>query len=258
MMRRSAIAGVAAILLTGCSEEWVGVFRVPQPGAPADIEAQVLEIIRSNPEAILESLQAYQLQQQEQAAESQRQVLAELMLPYVDDPGRDVGDSPVRGAENATLILYEFSDFQCPFCARSKAVINEFMAAHGDQVQLVFKHYPLDQIHPEATPAARAAWAAQQQGQFWEYHDALFENADQLSEAVFVEIATALALDLEQFNRDRDSEAAAEAVLADQALGQGLGIQGTPFFILNGQPISGAQPLPVFETALRLAQESLE
>ncbi len=180
------------------------------------------------------------------------------MLPYVDDPGRDIGDSPVRGAENATLVLYEFSDFQCPFCARSKAVVNEFMAAYGDQVQLVFKHYPLDQIHPEATPAARAAWAAQQQNQFWEYHDALFENTDRLGEALFIEIATALELDLEQFNRDRESEAAAAAVQADQALGEGLGIQGTPFFILNGQPISGAQPLPVFETALRLAQESLE
>jgi len=135
-------------------------------------------------------------------------------------------------------VLLEFSDFQCPFCAQAEPTIKEFMAQYEDKVTLVYKHFPLSQIHPHAQSSAEAAWAAQQQGKFWEYHDALFEQQKQLGENLYIAIAEDLNLDLEQFNRDRHSVEAAAAINSDLELAQKVGIRGTPFFALKGQALT--------------------
>ena len=117
----------------------------------------------------------------------------------------------------------EFGDFQCPFCAEAEPTVKQFIAQHADQVTLVYKHFPLSQIHPQATSAAQAAWAAQQQGRFWEYHDALFDQQKQLGEDLYLAIAEELDLDLEQFNRDRNSSEAKAAIDQDLELAQKIG-----------------------------------
>ena len=99
-------------------------------------------------------------------------------------------------------------------------------------------------------PAAKAAWAAQQQGKFWEYHNALFEQQKQLSEELYGAIAKNLNLNLEKFNSDRNSPAAEAAIEKDIQIAQTLGIDGTPFFILNGETFSGAVELSEMETIL--------
>ena len=124
------------------------------------------------------------------------------------------------------------------------------MDKHGDEVTLVYKHFPLFTIHPQALPAAKASWAAQQQGKFWDYYDALFEQQDNLGEDFYIELAEDLDLDMEQFERDRNSRNADLAIEKDMELAQEIGIQGTPLFIFNGQVFSGAIPLSTLEEAL--------
>ena len=217
-------------------------------GNPVDpkLKEQVLQIIRENPQAILESVQAYQQEQQQSLKAAQQSFLQEMKT----NPKSSIGDSPNTGAASQQIVLLEFSDFQCPFCARAHDTVKQFMAKHQDKVTLAYKHFPLSSIHPQALPAAKAAWAAQQQGKFWEYYDALFEDQKKLSEEFYGSIAQKLNLKLDKFNTDRNSPAAEAAIQKDVQLAQKLGIEGTPFFIMNGKTFSGAIELAEMESIL--------
>ncbi len=232
------------IAFTGCSPaQSAGGDRA---GTDPKLKEQVLQVIRENPQVILESLQAYQQQQQETLKAAQQSFLQQMTT----DPKAAIGDSPSTGAASGQIVLLEFSDFQCPFCARAHETVKQFMAKHQDKVTLAYKHLPLTSIHPQAMPAAKAAWAAQQQGKFWEYYSALFEGQKQLGEELYGSIAQKLNLKLDKFNTDRNSPAAEAAIQKDVQLAQSLGIQGTPFFIMNGQPFSGAIELAEMEKIL--------
>jgi protein-disulfide isomerase len=155
------------------------------------------------------------------------------------------------------VVLFVFADFQCPYCAISAAQMKPFVQARTEEMLFVFKHFPLTQIHPEAEAAALAAWAAGQQGQFWLYHDGLFVHQNRLGEALYLELATAMGLNLEQFNRDRQSPAAIAAITADTALAQELKLQGTPAFIMNDLLIPGGAPIILFEEIFKQVGEAL-
>ena len=231
------------LTLSGCSK----AFQFGNSGnVNPEFEQQVLQVIRDNPEVLLESVQAYQRQQQDNLQSARQSFLDQVK----SNPEAIIGDSPTSGSDSATVVLLEFSDFQCPFCARAHTTIKQFMAKHEDRVTLVYKHLPLSQIHPEALPAAKASWAAQQQGKFWEYQDALFTQQEKLGKDLYSAIAKDLNLDLEQFNRDRNSEAASAAIQKDIELATGLGISGTPFFVMNGETFSGAVELSQMEKIL--------
>jgi protein-disulfide isomerase len=210
------------------------------------LEKQVLEIIRKNPEVILESVQAYQQQQQQAQQKTQQLFIQNLQ----QNPQTVIGRSPTRGAKLGKVVLVEFSDFQCPYCQAASKTVKQFVEKHKDQVTLVYKHLPLTGIHAEALPAAKAAWAAGQQGKFWEYHDALFEQQKQLGEALYPKIAKTLGLDLERFNRDRQGAAVEKAIQQDVQMAEQLGINGTPFFVMNGQVLTGAVDLATLEATL--------
>ncbi|MDB9529805.1 thioredoxin domain-containing protein [Oscillatoria sp. CS-180] len=180
----------------------------------------------------------------------------QLVTQVVNDLERDVlvGDSPTLGNPDADVVLLEFSDFQCPYCARATGHIEEFTSEYGDDVLFVFKNFPLTNIHPEALPAAQAAWAAGQQDQFWPYHDALFESQAVLGERLYVDLARELGLDMDQFNRDRASEDAMKAVARDLALASELQLSSTPTFVMNDVLIPGAVPAEFFAEALERIQ----
>lgn len=200
------------------------------PAQAADnLEQQVLQIIRNHPEVIIESVQTYQ-QNQAQAQQQAQQAALQKLKPNVL-----VGNSPTTGAQNSPNLLVEFSDFQCPFCAQAADEVQAFLQQNPNQFTFTYKYLPLQAIHDQALAAAQAAWAAQQQGQFWPYHDALFARQDELGEQLYTDIAQQLQLDLAQFDRDRNSNTATKAIDADLALAQQIGITGTPFFALNGQ-----------------------
>ncbi|EHJ13957.1 DSBA oxidoreductase [Crocosphaera watsonii WH 0003] len=227
---------------------WTPTIIVPSAQAviEPELEETVLEIIRQHPEVLIESVQAYQKQQQEQQQQARQSFASQLK----SKPQTIIADSPSTGSLSEKIILLEFSDFQCPYCEKAYETVKEFMDKHGDEVTLVYKHFPLFTIHPQALPAAKASWAAQQQGKFWDYYDALFEQQDNLGEDFYIELAEDLDLDMEQFERDRNSRNADLAIEKDMELAQEIGIQGTPLFIFNGQVFSGAIPLSTLEEAL--------
>jgi protein-disulfide isomerase len=158
-----------------------------------------------------------------------------------------IGTSATKGNPNAPIVLFKFSDFQCSYCAVAAGHMRDFVGNHEADILYVYKHFPLTQIHPEAMPSAKAAWAAQQQGQFWLYHDGLFVNQNRLGEDLYVELAEAMQLDMEQFNRDRTSAEAEAAIQQDLELAQQLQLQGTPSFIMNDLLIPGGAPPQLFE-----------
>lgn len=160
----------------------------------------------------------------------------------------------VRGDADALLEIVEFSDFECPYCAGAKPVLDSLLARHGGDVRLEYRHYPLP-MHAHARRAAEAAVEARRQDAFWEYHDLLFANQDRLTDADLVEYADSLGLDAEAFAealRERTHEG---AVQLDMSLGLALAVTGTPTFFVNGYRVVGVPPLWVFEEALEAFRE---
>ncbi|MCA9710165.1 MAG: thioredoxin domain-containing protein, partial [Myxococcales bacterium] len=121
------------------------------------------------------------------------------------------GHEPQRGPDDALVTIIEFSDYECPYCQRAHGPLMDALAEHDD-VRLIFKHMPLP-MHAKAIPAARAAWAAQQQGKFWEMHDHLFEVGGSIDD--IEQVAEDLGLDVARFRADMAGEAAGEAIEAD-------------------------------------------
>lgn len=145
----------------------------------------------------------------------------------------------VKGNPEASVVLVEYSDLQCPACAAFVPSVEQVLALHGDSIRFEYKHFPLP-IHRFATQAAVAAEAAGQQGKFFEYHDLLFENQPVWSQSTapqtfFIQYADELGLDMDTFRRHMNSSLLREQVQSQFAEGRSLGITGTPTFFLNGQ-----------------------
>lgn len=161
-------------------------------------------------------------------------------------------DDAVRGDPNAPVTIVEFSDFECPFCARFYSeTLGQIESQYIEtgKVKLVYRDFPLS-FHPNAQKAAEAAECAGEQGQYYAMHDLLFERGVQGGVTTFKAYATELGLDTTAFNTCLDSGAMASEVLADFTDGQQAGIQGTPGFVINGRMVSGAQPFTVFQQVI--------
>jgi protein-disulfide isomerase len=153
----------------------------------------------------------------------------------------------VKGSPDAPVTIVEFSDFQCPYCQKSQAVIDEVMAKYAGRVRLAFRDYPLRSLHPQAQAAAEASRCAAEQGKFWEYHDRLFGNQNKLNPPDLAEHARALQLDEQRFDTCIKSGRNKASIDADVQEGTGAGVNGTPAFFINGIALSGAQPAAAFE-----------
>ncbi|MDI1437238.1 DsbA family protein [Polyangium sorediatum] len=146
----------------------------------------------------------------------------------------DVAGSPMKGSASAPVTIMVWSDFECPACRRIVPIVERVAAAHEDDVRLVHKFYPLPR-HTHAEVAARAAYAAQRQGRYWEMEHALFENQDKLGESMIGEIAEGLGLDMGKLRADMQSEAATKTIDRDKADADRAGLMGTPFILINGR-----------------------
>jgi protein-disulfide isomerase len=161
--------------------------------------------------------------------------------------------SPVRGDPEAKIAVVEFSDFQCPFCGRSVKTLDQIAQTYGDKVRIVFKHLPLE-MHAKARPAAAAAEAAFRQGKFWEMHNKIFADQENMSPEKYRDYARELGLDVARFDRDLADPDLMKRIDADVAEAQGLGVTGTPAFFVNGRYLPGAVP---FESIRALLDEDL-
>jgi protein-disulfide isomerase len=149
---------------------------------------------------------------------------------------------PAKGPANAPVTIVEFSDFECPFCSRVVPTMEQVRAKYGDKVRLVFRQFPLA-FHQKAQKAAEASLCANDQGKFWEMHDAMFANQQALAVDALKAKAAELGLNAESFNSCIDSGKHAAAVKADLDAGAAAGVSGTPAMFVNGRFISGAVPL---------------
>jgi diadenylate cyclase len=160
---------------------------------------------------------------------------------WLDTP---VGDRDhVRGAATAPVTLVEYGDFECPYCGRMYPVVKELRKRAGDRLRVVFRHFPLDSVHPHARRAAEAAEAAAAQGRFWEMHDLLFENQDDLDDEALRRYAARLGLDMARFEDDLAERRHAPRVREDRLDGERTGVEGTPTFFINGARYEGSLDL---------------
>jgi len=148
------------------------------------------------------------------------------------------GPRPVKGNAAATIVVEEFSDFQCPACKSAQPTAEDVINTFGDKIAFYYKHFPLTAIHPFAFRAALAAECANDQGKFWEYHDVLFQNQPNFSEDELVRYAGDLGLDGTSFSACVESRARQDVVRADMREGDNRNISGTPTFFVNGEAVA--------------------
>lgn len=178
------------------------------------------------------------------------------VVSYLDPPRFEVAATgPALGPESAPVTIVEFSDFECPFCLRIHPTLKQVMEDYDGRVRLVFRQFPLNALHPHAQKAAEASLCANEQGKFWEMHDAMFDNPRQLSVSDLKLRAAEIGLDLRAFETCLDTGEFAEQVAADVAAGRALGVSGTPALFINGRYLSGAQP---FDVIARVIDDELQ
>jgi protein-disulfide isomerase len=149
--------------------------------------------------------------------------------------------SPSKGPAAAPVTIVEFADFECQHCKNLEAVLGEVLASHPNDVRLVFKFYPLVQIHHYAEPAARAAIAAMAQGKFWQMHDLLFANQEHLGEESIRTYAKEVGLDVPKLEADMTAQAATDRIAKDGVLVRDLAVDHTPTVYVNGRYVDHPQ-----------------
>ena len=145
----------------------------------------------------------------------------------------------INGSFDAPVILVEYGDFECPHCGRAYPIVKAVQRALGDDLAVVYRHFPLAEAHPHATLAAEAAEAAGAQGKFWAMHDMLFEHQDALELEDLLGYADALGLDRVRVARELESGEYAQRVRGDFRSGVRSGVNGTPTFFINGARFDG-------------------
>jgi protein-disulfide isomerase len=212
---------VLAVALAGCN---------PQ-------QAKDLAEIKAKQDEILTRLAAIEEGQKKlQAAPPARAARAEE--DYEKAYTIAIADSPLRGKADAPVTIVEFSDFQCPFCARSNPIVEGVLKKYPDKVNYVYKHFPLA-FHAAARPSALASMAAQEQGKFWEMHDVLFANQAALDASKMEQYAKQAGLDVARFKKDLETKKAEyeKRVDAELALGQSVDVRGTPSLYVGGKKV---------------------
>ena len=209
-------------------------------------------------EQIRAQLQSQKLAAQRQAflqsIRSQGNVVVHLKALPVFRAQVSADGGPSKGGATAPVTIIEFSDFHCPFCKRVLPTLTQIEAQYGDKVKLVFRDFPIDQLHSGARKAHEAARCANEQGKFWVYHDLLFANPPKANPEQLKAYAQEVELDVAAFEQCISSGKYQTAVQKDIEEGSRAGVTGTPAFFINGRLVSGAQPP---ESFVRVIEEEL-
>lgn len=194
--------------------------------------------------------------EQQKFAEGQNELLAKLRKKanikfHIEPPRMEVatGDYPAIGPESAPVTIVEFSDYQCPFCGRSRATVNQILDTYGKKVRYVFRDFPLS-FHQDAFKAHEAAHCAGEQGKYWEYNRKLFNSQRELKVDDLNKYARELKLNAQSFTDCLDSGKYRQKVQESLNYGQSVGVSGTPAFFVNGRLISGARPFTSFQEVI--------
>jgi protein-disulfide isomerase len=252
--------------LSAAAYEQAEVSRRAKPVSDTDVESFYkanLNEMQGRPLETMGPLIRRFLEEQARTA-ARQELIADLRKSgpgvhvLLDPPRRTVevaATDPSRGSASAPVTIIEFSDFQCPYCQRVRPTLRKLQDAYGDRVRIVWKDYPLTQIHPLAFKAAEAAHCAADQGKFWEYHDRLFADQRKLEVDDLKHHAADMSLDTATFNACLDTSKYAERVRDGVAQGNRLGVSSTPTIYVNGRMLAGAYP---YETFVSIIDEELD
>jgi len=152
-----------------------------------------------------------------------------------------VTDGQIRGNSEASIVIVEFSDFECPYCANFHQTMNQVISDYPEDIKWIYKHFPLA-FHEYARPTAEASECAAEQGKFWEFADQIFENQSRLGQDLYTEIVQDLGLNPDQFQECVSSRKYKDKVESDYQEGISAGVKGTPGSFINGVPLGGAVP----------------
>jgi protein-disulfide isomerase len=174
----------------------------------------------------------------------------EVKLEEPEEPVQQVeAKGPSKGPETAPITIVEFSDFQCPYCSKVEPTITRVMADYAGKVRFVFRDYPLP-FHEHAEKAAEASHCAEDQGKYWEMHDAMFNHQDKLAIDDLKKLSKEAGLDDKKFAECLDSGKMKAKVDENADAGSKVGVNGTPHFFINGHPLSGAVPYEQFKKVI--------
>jgi protein-disulfide isomerase len=212
--------------------------------------------LKGVPEAEVLNLVRQRLAEQKRAARRKaffEELRAKVKVRVLLNPPRvnvEEGDNPTLGPKDAPVTVVEFSDFQCPYCARAAPLVKQLRDTYGDKVRVVFRDFPLVRIHKDAAKASEAAACAREQGKFWEMHDKLFSDQAHLGVPELKGSAKALGLDTGKFDACLDSGRHEETWKESAREGEHDGVSGTPFFFVNGRIVSGAVSFDSFKAVV--------
>ncbi len=240
-----------ALILAGC-----------QPNEN-DFKKRVEKVIKENPEIVLKVIKerpldfvsafqdAVQVSRKELTAQREQAAKKELMSFYSKPLTPQIReDESIRGSSNAPLTLVEYTDFECPYCARGAQTVTALKALYGDKLRVIYKHLPLS-FHPNAFIAAQYFEGIRMQSKelAFKFHDQLFKNQSQIKkgEKYLKELSRSLGVNLNKLSRDIKAQKVVQRIKEDLKEARKFGIEGTPGFVLNGIPIKGAYPLSHFK-----------
>jgi protein-disulfide isomerase len=149
---------------------------------------------------------------------------------------------PSRGPKEAPVTIVEFSDFECPYCGGLYPTLKQIEENYKDKIRIVYRQFPLNNIHPNAQKAAEASLCANEQGKFWQFHDAMFLDQKNLSVDALKAKAATLAMNTQTFSSCLDSGKHAAAIQESLSEGSKAGVDGTPALFINGRFLGGNQP----------------
>lgn len=204
------------------------------PAEKAAVEEIVRDYLMNNPEVIVEAIQGLQQRQKVEAEAQQRQALRDSLAALRDDPA-----DPVLGNPEGDVVIVEFFDYQCGYCKRVAAGLQETVEEDGG-IKLVMKEFPI--LGPASIVAAKAALAAQRQDLYEDFHWALMQNKGPLDEAVVYAVAADVGLDVERLKADMADPAIEQRLAENYALAEKLDIGGTPAFVIGEELVPGALP----------------
>jgi protein-disulfide isomerase len=157
----------------------------------------------------------------------------------------------IQGKDTAVIELVEYGDYQCPHCGHAYPILKNIQRSLGADLKFVFRNFPLSEAHPDAFNAAVAAEAAASQQKFWEMHDIIFENQQDLAIESLFFYAKKVGLDLQRFKDDIQTNLLSAKVEADFESGVRSGVNGTPSFFINGKKYNGDWEEDVFRQHLK-------
>ena len=235
----------AALLFTSCTKSDVKKVLQDNP----DI---IFEILEKNPMKVAEVMEKVQVEARKmQQEKAEKDMKAQMDEEFKNPKTSEMSDSrAIRGKKGAPIEIIEFSDFQCPYCQRGFFTAEEVRKKYGDKVRFMFKHLPLD-FHPMSMPAAKRfeAISLQNHEKAYQFHDEVFKNQQRLSEGekFLDEAAKKTGVDMAKMKKDMDSDKVKEIIAKDMAEAKGLGISGTPGFLVAGITVRGAYPISYFD-----------